>query len=233
MKAGGKKEITAKLEPVKSAAAASRANRPWKTPAFQAWMKKVQAMSAEEQVKAVSRKLVELNPGFDGVVTNLKMVGGPVIENGVVTELSFLTDNVSDISPVRALVELKGLGCSGRAGKSKLSDLSPLEGMELMLLYCFGTQVSDLSPLKGMKLTGLYCTGTQVSNLSPLKGMKLTGLYCTGTRVSDLSPLSSMPSLGSLSLNAAKVAPASVAALQEALPNCKIEWDDPAKPKTP
>jgi hypothetical protein len=30
-----------------------------------------------------------------------------------------------------------------------------------------------------------------------------------------------------------KVTPAGVAALQKALPNCKIEWDDPAEAKTP
>jgi hypothetical protein len=30
-----------------------------------------------------------------------------------------------------------------------------------------------------------------------------------------------------------KVTLAQVAALQKALPNCKIDWDDPAKPKTP
>ena len=44
--------------------------KPWDTPAFQAWMKAVAAMPAEKQVEAVSKKLVELNPGFDGKVTD-------------------------------------------------------------------------------------------------------------------------------------------------------------------
>ena len=45
----------------------------------------------------------ELNPGFDGKVAGYDGKGTPKIENGVVTELSFLADNVTDISPVRAL----------------------------------------------------------------------------------------------------------------------------------
>jgi Leucine-rich repeat (LRR) protein len=163
----------------------------------------------------------------------------------MVTELNFWTDSVADISPVRALVGLKtlGLGYSGRRpGESKLSDLSPLKGMQLTQLFCFGTQTSDLSPLKGMQLTTLFCTGTQVSDLSPLRGMPLTLLTLRGTRVSDLSPLTSMSTLGSLTVNGTKVTPASIAALQTALPNCKIEWDgvpsaspagEDARPKTP
>ena len=69
-------------------------------------MKEVAAMPAEKQVEAVAKKLQELNPGFDGKVTPSP------IENGVVTELQFLTDNVTDISPVRALAGLKAL-CAG------------------------------------------------------------------------------------------------------------------------
>jgi serine/threonine protein kinase len=48
-------------------------------PAFQKWMKQVAGMPAEEQVKAVAKKLQELNKGFDGKVT-------PKVEYGVVTE---------------------------------------------------------------------------------------------------------------------------------------------------
>ena len=45
----------------------------------------------------MAAKLKELNPGFDGKVT-------PTIENGVVTGLKFLTDNV-DVSHASAGVE--------------------------------------------------------------------------------------------------------------------------------
>ncbi len=100
-------------------------------PAFQAWMKSVAALPAEKQVEAVAKKLQELNPGFDGKVTGFDGKGPPTIEKGVVTHFGFVTENVTDISPVRALVGLTGLGCSGGSSVAKLSDLSPLEGMTL------------------------------------------------------------------------------------------------------
>ena len=223
-------------------------------PAFPQWMKDVQAMPAEEQIEAVSKKLMELNPGFDGRVLDADGKPVPKIENGVVTELSIITDHVTDISPMRALVKLRLLKCFGSGpGKGSLTDLSPLQGMPLESLSSFNTPVTDLSSLKGMPLTKLYFHGSQVFDLSPLKGMKLTNLGCKNTPVSDLSLLKEMPlryldcedtpvsnllplqdckSLSTLMAQGTKVTPASVAALQKALPNCKIEWDDPAKAKT-
>ena len=53
-------------------------------------------MPAEKQVDEVVKKLQELNPGFDGKESHK-------IEGGVVTELQFVADNVTDLSPVRAL----------------------------------------------------------------------------------------------------------------------------------
>ena len=106
--------------------------------------------------------------------------GTPKIENGVVTEFRFSTDNVTDISPVRALAGLKSLACAGSGpDKGKLADLSPLEGTPLSSLRVYCTQVSNLSPLRGMPLTTLHCNGTPVSDLSPLKGMPLTDLTCS------------------------------------------------------
>jgi len=161
-------------------------------PGFDEWVTQVQAMPAEQQVEAVSKKLVELNPGFDGKLTGANGYTPPVIENGVVKSIAFLTDNVTDISPLRALVWLESLNCDGR-DKGLLSDLSPLKEMRLTSLSCFSTNVADLSPLKGMKLKTLECGGTNVSDLSPLKDMKLINLVCGYAPVSDLSPLQGMP----------------------------------------
>jgi Leucine-rich repeat (LRR) protein len=163
---------------------------------------------------------------------------------------------VTDISPLRALAELRSLICSGSGPNSgKLSSLSPLEGIPLERLECNNTDVFDLTVLKGMPLTFLACHRTQVSNLSPLAGMPLvffgcdnckqisdlsplhgiplTTVTCLATQIADLSPLENCKSLTFLNVKSSKVTPASVAALQKALPNCKIEWDDPARPKTP
>jgi serine/threonine protein kinase/Leucine-rich repeat (LRR) protein len=186
LKAGGKATIRVRLvraevEPVKVGV------KPLEASSFQRWLKQVAGMPAGKQVEAVAAKLKELNPAFDGKVA-------PTIEGEQATGLAFLTDNVKDLSPVRALKGLKSLSINGSGpGKGKLSDLSPLQDMKLTHLYCYNTQVSDLSPLKDMKLTSLDCTHTQVSDLSPLKGMNaLAYLACHHTRVADLSPVRDM-----------------------------------------
>ena len=204
MKSGGKTPIKAKLVPLDEKPAmvgtkpapvpsgtkppvVAGAKKPlaFETPGFDQWVKDVQALPAEKQVEAVSKKLVELNPGFDGKVT-------PTIEGDVVIALAFLTDNVRDISPVRALSGLNTLLCFG-GNSCKLDNLSPLKGMNLSEFNCSGTRVSDLTPLRDMALEKLFCGGTKVSDLSPLKDMMLTTLYCDSTRVTDLSPLRTIP----------------------------------------
>ena len=164
-------------------------------PAFQQWIGAVAALPAEQQVQAVSKKLIELNPGFDGRLTNADGTGTPQIVNGVVTGLGFVSDNVTDILPLRALPGLKDLNCSGSSWQhvSDLSDLSPLAGMTLTKLDCGATQVADLSPLKGMPLTELHCGFTKVADLSPLKGLPLTKLDLRLSHVQDLSPLKGTP----------------------------------------
>jgi len=170
----------------------------FQTPGFDEWVQQVQAMPAEQQVQAVSKKLVELNPGFDGQVTGWLRELPPQIEDGVVTKFGFIHDNVADLSPVRALKGLKELAClGGGKGKSKLHDLSPLKGMMLTLLACPKAEIADLSPLNGMPLTYFNMQYTNVSDLSPLKGMKLTSLSCSvALKLADLSPLHGMPLTG-------------------------------------
>ncbi|HVW00232.1 MAG TPA: protein kinase [Planctomycetaceae bacterium] len=162
----------------------------FETPEFAAWAGRVRGMSAEQQVDAISNRLVELNPEFDGKV-------GRTIEKGVLVGLDFLTDHVTDISPVRAAEQLETLGCAGsfvpRNGMGQIRDLSPLTGMKLKRLVIHNTQLSELSPLRGVPLTSLMCPWTQVTDLSPLEGMPLTELNVQYTEVSDLTPLHGMP----------------------------------------
>ena len=154
----------------------------YETPQFKVWASDVALMPIVKQVEAVSQKLVELNPAFDGNVT-------PEYGNDEVTGLEFRTDHVTDISPVRALVDLRALRCPGAWRNTVFQDLSPLKGMALTELSIEGTRVSDLTPLKDMKLSLLRCGYTPISDLSPLKHMTLTTLNCWHTPVSDLSPL--------------------------------------------
>ena len=197
---------------------------------FDQWTKNVAGMPAEEQVEAVTKKLVELNPGFDGKVTDGSGKAMPRIENGVVSELGFVTDAVTDISPVRALVGLKVLMCNGSQNHSgRLSDLSPLEGMKLENLGCFFTQVSDLSPLRRMPLKGLVIYYTNVSDVTPLEGLPLEHLDCSGLPLTSLMPLARCQQLRNLVVKQSKATFAEVAALQSAIPDCRIESDHPTK----
>jgi hypothetical protein len=182
----------------------------------EAWLKKVAGLPAAKQVEAVAAKLKELNPGFEGKVMHTGT-------NGVVTGLTLVADNVTDLSPVRALTGLTSLACNGSApGAGKLSDLTPLAGMPLTTLSCGGTKVSDLSPLKGMPLRSLNCSDTIVGDLSPLAGLPLTNLGCWGTKVSDLTPLKDMKlmSLNCSSTPVADLSPLKGTPLREV--NCAV-----------
>jgi hypothetical protein len=151
------------------------------------WEKSVAALPVEKQIEAIERRLRDLNPEFRGKVEG-------AIRDGKVWWLRFLSDRVTDISPVRALKGLESLDCSGSAPrKGRLSDLTPLRGLRLVRLNCTESQVSDLEPLRGMPLEYLHCQRTGVDSLSPLEGMKLVSLTIQGTPVSDLSPLRGMP----------------------------------------
>lgn len=164
-------------------------------PGFDQWLKDVQAMPAEKQLEAVSKKLVELNPGFDGKLVRDRSDEPPMVENGIVKKLGLVTDKVTDISPVRALTGLFGLDCYGSSmGKGALKDLSPLKGMKVTYFVCFDNPgLFDLSPLKEIPLELLWFSNTNVSDLSPLKGMPLFSLVCNGTQIVDYSPLKDMP----------------------------------------
>jgi serine/threonine protein kinase/Leucine-rich repeat (LRR) protein len=163
-----------------------------------AWERVVAALSAAEQVKAFNARMKELNPNFNSPVV-------PTIENGVVRELAFNTDDVTDLAPVRAFTRLRALRCSGFGDRnSPLTDLSPLSRLPLRALVLAKGELFDLSPLKGMPLTEFKCYGTRVNDLSPLQGMKLRTLNCDGLHVSDLSPLMGMP-LEALDLTGTKV----------------------------
>jgi tRNA A-37 threonylcarbamoyl transferase component Bud32 len=181
----------------------------WNTPAFQQWLAATQKLPAEQQLAEFSKKLMELNPGFDG-----KLFGGyesgsskPVVENGVVTGVGFDTAKVADISPVRVFSGLRDLSCGANirinalGPKGILVDLSPLEGMQLTSLRIGNVPVVDLSPLRGMQLKSLGIYATNVNDLTPLVGMPLEELAMNGAnKVNNLGPLRGMP-LKRISMN--------------------------------
>jgi serine/threonine protein kinase/formylglycine-generating enzyme required for sulfatase activity len=165
-------------------------------PAFPQWIKDVQAMPVRMQLEAVSQKLVELNPEFDGKLTGHRGKEPPNITEGVVTGLGFATDNMTDISPIRALSGITHLKMNGSdTRKSKFQDLSPLEGLQLTTVAFSNSGVANLEPLRGMPLTEVEFIHTKVSSLAPLREMplKIVRFGGIGMSVSDLSPLRDAP----------------------------------------
>ena len=156
-----------------------------------AFIKEVAVLQTPQQVARVMAKLKELNPDFDPAAANERHAGA----GGVVVGLDFSALGLNDISPLRALPDLKRLNCCGMGGKnhsSPLEDLSPLRGMHLEVFHCDWTSVKDLAPLAGMPLKALGVGGTRVEDLSAVQGMSLTSLTCQCTAIVDLSPLRGM-----------------------------------------
>jgi len=152
-----------------------------------AFAREIAALAPEAQVWRVLARLKELNHGFDPATATHR------IEKDKVVELSFSTEAVTDVSPVRALSDLRRLSCRGTTESRSLVELSPLRGMRLNLLACSFSMVNDLSPLKGMPLEELNCGSTAVEDLSPLAGMPLVKLDIFETSVRDLTPLAGLP----------------------------------------
>ena len=153
----------------------------------------VSRLSPEDQASAVMEKFKELNPKYAAKPRHR-------IEQGKVVEWVSVSSAVTDLSPLRALPDLRALEVpaewdapTGRFNRSSLSDLSPLRGMALQRLKIPGTAVRDLSVLRGMPLATLRCDWTEVSDLGPLSGAPLVWLDILGTPVTSLAPLAGTP----------------------------------------
>ncbi len=146
--------------------------------AFAAWIKEVAALSAEKQVEAVKKKLMERNPGYGGE-------GDGKMQDQAVTAFAVTSQHLADLAPLRALPALTDLRIKGE-GKAKV-DLSGLAGLKLTVLHLYATGVTDLSPLKGMPLAMLDCPSNGITDLSPLSGMPLWLLNCPGNPIFDLA----------------------------------------------
>jgi hypothetical protein len=82
----------------------------------------VAKLKPEQQVEAVRERLRLLNSGFDGKLSHK-------IENGHVMELRFISDEVTDISPVRAL-PLEELTCREAMARKNAPILAEIETLK-------------------------------------------------------------------------------------------------------
>lgn len=159
------------------------------TPEFKAWMDDVARKTPAEQVKAVSMKMKELNPGFDGEMRARFDVDGRVEGVDFSGNVNGTVKFVVDVSALQGLSTMTRVGMEG----ARVADLAPLRGMKLTMLGAGYTQVVDLSPLSGMPLEDLNVWHTKVSSLRPLAGMKLKSLAIDACPIADLAPLEGMP----------------------------------------
>jgi Leucine-rich repeat (LRR) protein len=192
LKRGDRTVVTVSREPAPESPsnekppAAPRPTVPAPTP--EDWANTVFHLPVQEQVRAVSARLKELNPGFDGRVE-------VSYRDGAVYSLSFCTDAVKDISPVQSLRELGRLSAIGsERHRGRLADLGPLRGLrKLGELDVSNNDVQSLEPLKGIPLLFINIGFDPVHDLKPLSGMPLEVLRVWDTNVGDLSPLARMP----------------------------------------
>jgi len=109
-------------------------------------------------------------------------------------------DNISDLSPLAELKNLKAL----RISDTQVSDLSPLAGLQnLQAITIERSPVSDLSPLVGMpSLREIHIEGvSSLKDISPVSEMtNLTHLGLVSTQVKDISPIRALTNLETLNL---------------------------------
>jgi serine/threonine protein kinase len=168
-----------------------RTTSPAVAPFTDADVQRIAALPAAEQVEEVRKELKRRNPGFDGKIEHK-------IEDGVVTEFRFVTDQVTDIAPIRVFDALRVLECRGTytyKPNGLLTDLTPLEGMnlaDLTYLNLSQTKVGDAGMIHFKdckKLNQLHLGETPVGDagLIHFKDCRaLTHLFLNGTHVSDV-----------------------------------------------
>lgn len=102
--------------------------------ATRAFVAQVEKLPAGEQLEAVEKRLRELNPNFTEAL-------GRTIRDGQVQEVHLPIDNVTDITPLRALTGLRRLKLANvnphtPFDRESLTDLSPLNSLPLEELDC-------------------------------------------------------------------------------------------------
>ncbi|WP_395753032.1 protein kinase domain-containing protein [Prosthecobacter sp.] len=164
----------------------------------------VASLSPEQQVEQVRQRIMQLNKGED---VKLK----PVFKNGSVESLDLnRTGDVTDLSPIAALKNLKGFA-SYYMGvtdfrflrglplerlvimQSKVTDLSMLQGMPLRQVRLVNTYATDLHALADSPVDDLTVNMSQISDLSFVRKMPLRILNIEKTKVRNLSPVKGMP----------------------------------------
>jgi hypothetical protein len=164
---------------------------PATAPFTDADVQRIAALPPRLQLEEVRKELIRRNPGFDGNMRH-------TIESGAVTEFGIVTDQVTDIAPIRVFSSLRLLGLRGTEtdfrANGQLEDLTPLAGMNLTTLrrlWLDNTQVGDaglatFKDCKNLRELSLWITKVTDAGLVHFKDCKsLTHLFVGNTPISD------------------------------------------------
>ena len=155
------------------------------------------SLTGKQMLQRFIARMKEANPGFGGGVE-------PTFEGDKLTGLTFTTEAVADLSPVRDVLGLVSLRCLCGTTQGLITKLSPLSGLPLKTLVASGNRIKDLTTLQTTALTELALDSNPVSDLRGLESLRLSTLNLTYTPVSDISLLAGMP-LTALHLGGTKV----------------------------
>ncbi len=110
-----------------------------------------------------------------------------VLEGLPLWKLYLTNTPVSDLSALKGLrTKMKEFNAIG----SKVTDLSPLEGLDVEMIWLSECPISDIGPLQNVRVVSVTLADTKVSDLGPLKAhTTLKRLHIARTEVTDLSPL--------------------------------------------
>jgi len=151
-------------------------------PLDEVWLERVSRLDSQKQVTEVVAELKRRNPGWSERFEF-------ELHGVFVNRFRMFPPGLRDVSPVRALPNLKHLQFPGGETGGEVTDLSPLEGLPLSILDCGNNPIADFSPLRGMPLNILRAKSTLVSDLSPLAESPIHVLQLAETPVKDLSPI--------------------------------------------
>ena len=137
-----------------------------------------------------------------------------------ITELDCSSRNISSLSGIDNLINLEVLWLHD----NQISDIAPLQNLDLLLLDISTNQISNLGPLQNMlrldrlvtyenpiidisalqnltQLTSLDASYSQIENVTPLQGLiNLTDLSLEFNQISDVSPLQNLTAMVNLFL---------------------------------
>jgi hypothetical protein len=139
----------------------------------------------------LKRDLQARNPNFAGDVQANQD------RNGHIVRLKLIVDDVTDIAPLAALVELEELELTGSEGigRAKFTDVTPLATLtklkHLRIRICKVTNIDALQHLTALRFLDLGAT--DISDLRALRDLAIAELRVGGTRIRDVRGLENLP----------------------------------------